>query len=244
MVRVLGGVDIVTRDGTSVAFERGKSLELTVWLAHHREHATRSAARAALWEHEVRDATFANIVSDARRSLGRALPPPHDEEWIGRTLTDQLPLHPLVCTDAEMLQARLAASAGLAPAEAIEVLRPGVALVREQPFAGTDHLWPATEGLASALTLLVTSATTELASHHLALGDIDGVFWATGQGLKVLSGQEDLIGLRMRAHHQRGDIAGVRREWETYERAITAESWSDGEPSPKLLTLRRELLNR
>ena len=74
------------------------------------------------------------------------------------------------------------------------------------------------------------------------LGDIEGVFWATAQGLKVLPGHEELIGLRMQAHARAGDLAGVRQEWETYERVLVADAWSDGEPAPKLLMLRRELL--
>jgi hypothetical protein len=242
MVRVLGGVDVVDRDGCVVPFERGKSLELATWLAQHRDASTRGRARAALWEIDVRDATFANVVSDARRSLARCVAPPDGEEWIGRTLTDQLPLHPMVCTDADLLRARLEQSRGRGPEQAAEILRPGVALIREHPFAGTDYLWPDAEGITSALTLLATSASTELARHHLALGDVDGVFWATGQGLKVLPGHEELIGLRMRAHAQRGDLAGVRQEWDAYERAIVADAWTDGEPSPKLLALRKELL--
>jgi hypothetical protein len=68
------------------------------------------------------------------------------------------------------------------------------------------------------------------------------VFWATGQGLKVLAGHEELIALRMRAHAARGDLAGVRLEWEQYERALAADTWSPGEPSPKLVSLRRDLL--
>ena len=39
-----------------------------------------------------------------------------------------------------------------------------------------------------------------------------------------------------------GDLAGVRQEWESYERVIVADAWSDGEPAPKLLALRHELL--
>ncbi len=244
MVRVLGLVDVVDRLGGIVPFDRGKSLELTAWLTHHRRHSTRGGARAALWELDVRDATFANVVSDARRSLARAVAPADGEEWIGRTLTDQLPIHDRVITDAEVLQARLDASRGRDAVHAIEVLAPGVDLIRDQPFAGTDYLWPHAEGITSSLILLATTAATELARHHLALGDVDGVFRATGQGLRVLPGHEELIGLRMRAHAQRGDLAGVRQEWEAYERAITADTWSDGEPSPKLLALRRELLNR
>jgi hypothetical protein len=49
--------------------------------------------------------------------------------------------------------------------------------------------------------------------------------------------------LRMRAHALRGDLAGVRSEWDSYQRAINADSWDDAEPSPKLLALRRELLS-
>ena len=78
--------------------------------------------------------------------------------------------------------------------------------------------------------------------HYLKVGDVDGVFWATGQGLKVLAGHEELIALRMRAHALRGDLAGVRSEWDSYERAISDDSWTDAEPSPKLVQLRRELL--
>jgi hypothetical protein len=47
----------------------------------------------------------------------------------------------------------------------------------------------------------------------------------------------------MRAHARSGDLAGVRQEWESYERVIVADPWSDGEPAPKLLALRRELLS-
>ncbi|MEI6400775.1 MAG: bacterial transcriptional activator domain-containing protein [Actinomycetota bacterium] len=244
MVRLLGQVSVVTSTGERVEFDRGKSLELLAWLGLHREYPTRSAARAALWDFEVRDATFANIVSDARRTLARAVAPAEGEEWIERTLTDHLPLHPLVVTDADLLRARLEASRRLDAADAIDVLRPGVASITDLPFAGTDFAWPDAEGSTTALTLLATSAATELAQHHLAVGDIDGVFWATGQGLRVLSGHEELIALRMRAFALRGDLAGVRREWEVYERSLQADSWSIGEPSPKLVAVRRELLSR
>jgi hypothetical protein len=244
MVRLLGQVSVVTSTGEGVEFDRGKSLELLAWLGLHREHPTRSAARTALWDFEVRDATFANIVSDARRTLARAVAPAEGEEWIERTLTDHLPLHPLVVTDADLLRARLEASRRLSATDAIDVLRPGVASITDLPFAGTDFAWPDAEGSTSALTLLATSAATELAQHHLAVGDIDGVFWATGQGLRVLSGHEELIALRMRAFALRGDLAGVRREWEVYERSLQADSWSIGEPSPKLVAVRRELLSR
>lgn len=241
VVHVLGPVGVRSVDGEVVTFERSKANELVVWLATHRERSTRTSARTALWDLGVRDATFANVVSDARRSLARALPPPDGEEWIGRTLTDQLPLHPAVRTDAELLRKALDLSRTLPPREAIEVLRPAMRFVVGMPFEGTDYLWPDAEGLASQLVLLATVASSELATHCLAVGDAEGVFDATGRGLQVLPGHEELVGLRMRAHAAAGDRAGVRREWERYERVIHADPWSDGEPSVRLADLRREL---
>ena len=243
MIRLLGQVEVVNHDDAPVVFERSKALELVAWLSQHRERSTRLGARTALWEMNVRDATFANVVSDARRAMGTLVCAPEGVEWLGRTLTEQLPLHVGVTTDAVLLAQRLAHAALQSPIDAINTLVPGLSLVRDLPFAGTSYLWPDAEGITSQLTLLVTSAATVLAGHYLLLGDTNGVFWATGQGLKVLAGHEELIALRMRAHAKTGDLAGVRCEWESYERAVTADAWSDGEPSPKLVSLRRELLS-
>ena len=243
LVRLIGPVEVIDRDQVAVEFERSKALELVAWLSQHRDRSTRASARTALWEMNVRDATFANVVSDARRALARLVPTIDSDEWIGRTLTEKLPLHPGVTTDADQLEARLVHSRNQSAIDAIATLRPGLELVRDMPFSGTAYLWPDTEGITSQLTLLVTSAATVLAGHYLAIGDTDGVFWATGQGLKVLAGHEELIALRMRAHARHGDLAGVRQEWESYERALNADSWSDGDPAPKLVSLRRELLS-
>ncbi|MCE9620989.1 MAG: bacterial transcriptional activator domain-containing protein [Actinomycetia bacterium] len=242
MVRVLGQVDVASRDNVAAEFERSKALELVVWLSQHRRRPTRNAARTALWDLDVRDATFANVVSDARRALARAVAPPDGEEWVARTLTEDLPLHTGVVTDAELLGARVEHARGLPALDAIDVLRPGLELVAGMPFAGTGYLWPDAEGITSSLVLLATGAAIELANHYLSLGDVDGVFWATGKGLHVLPGHEELIALRMRSQARNGDLAGVRHEWESYERALVADPWAAAEPSPKLVALRRELL--
>lgn len=243
VVRLMGGVEITDRSGNVGAFERSKTVELIAWLATHRDRATRTAARTALWELDVRDATFANVVSEARRGLGRLVPPPDGEEWLARTLNESLPLHELVLTDADLIEQRVEQARLAAPSHAIEVLRPAVELIRDMPFAGTSYLWPDADGLTSNLVLLATTAAAELAGHALSVGDTDLVFWATTHGLKVLPGHEELIGLRMRAHARAGDLSGVRQEWESYERVIMADAWSDGEPAPKLLDLRRQLLS-
>ena len=243
VVGLMGGVEVHARTGETGNFERSKTVELIAWLTTHRDRSTRSGARTALWDLDVRDATFANVVSEARRALARLVVPPEGEEWVARTLTEQLPVHDLVVTDADLVEERLAHARLQPPAQALETLRPAVELVRDMPFAGTSYLWPDAEGITSNLVLLAITATAEFAGHALSLGDTDGVFWSTGKGLRVLSGHEELIALRMQAHARVGDLAGVRQEWESYERVLVADAWSDGEPAPKLLALRRELLS-
>jgi LysM repeat protein len=243
LVRLLGPVDVIDARGCSAVFERSKTRELVAWLATHRDRSTRTSARTALWDLDVRDATFSNVVSEARRSMARLVEPAPGEEWLARTLTEELPLHPDVRTDVELVEHALATAAILGSSDAIDVLRPAVDLIRGMPFEGTSYLWPDAEGLTSNFVLRATSAASELARHYLALGQIDGVFCATGQGLRVLPGHEELIALRMRAHTANGDLAGVRHEWQSYERVIAADPWSDGEPAPKLVELRHQLLS-
>jgi len=68
------------------------------------------------------------------------------------------------------------------------------------------------------------------------------VIWATGQGLRVLPSDADLIALRMKARGGQGDVAGLRQEWDSYERVLSDE-WLGGMPSPTLQRLRQELLH-
>ncbi len=242
VVGLVGPMTITDSDGNLATFERSKTVELIAWLATHRDRATRSGARAALWEIDVRDATFANVVSEARRGLARLSPPPAGNEWIPRTLSDALALDDRVVTDAALIEHRLQHARLQPPQQAIDTLRPAVERIRGLPFSGTNYLWPEVEGTSSQLVLLAITAASELAGHALSLGDTELVFWATGKGLAVLPGHEELVGLRMRAYARTGDLAGVRNEWEQYERVLTADPWSDGEPAEKLVELRQELL--
>ena len=159
-------------------------------------------------------------------------------------MTDELSLHDEVIADADIVRARFERARATGGTEAMELLRPAVELVNELPFAGTGYLWPDAEGITSNLVLLATNVTAEYGKLALAAGDVDGVFWATGRGLQVLAGHEALIALRMRAHACSGDLAGVRMEWESYERVVNADPWSDGEPAAKLVALRKELLSQ
>ena len=139
-------------------------------------------------------------------------------------------------TDAQLIDERLEQARLEPPAQAIETLRPAVEMVTGMPFADTSYLWPDAEGITSNLVLLVISAAAEFAGHALSIGDTELVFWATGQGLAVLPGHEELIALRMRAHARSGDLAGVRQEWESYERVIVADPGPTANPPPNCWT--------
>ena len=243
MVRILGPVDVVDGAGRPAAFERAKALELVVWLAQHPGAATRSGARSALWELDVSNASFSNVVSEARRSLARLLAPPEGEEWLARTYADRLPLHPAVVLDAHLVADHLVRARAQADDDpgALAELRQALELVRGAPYAGVSYLWPDAEALPSTLTLLVTSVAGELGRRLLAQGDTDGTFAATAVGLEVLPGHEELVALRLRAHALRGDWSALRHEYAGYEHAVLADPWG-GDPSPALAALRQELL--
>jgi len=244
MVRMLGPVEVMTREGLSVPFEKSKSIELLAWLTTHRSRPSRSAARTALWEVNVQDATFTNVVSDARRSLAKVVPLLEDEEWLPRTLTDALPLNMSVITDGELLDASIHRAAFLDGDTALGELRETLEYVRDLPFSGSNYLWSDSEGITTQLTLSVMTSAVMASELYLKRGDTEGVFWATGRGLKVLPGHEELLALRMRAHALKGDLAAVRAEWNSHQRAIARDVWSGGATSPKLNELCRELLQR
>ncbi len=241
MVRVLGPVDVVARDGSAAEFDRAKALELVVWLAQHRHTATRTGARSALWESDLSNASFSNVVSDARRALARVALPPEGEEWLGRTYAERLPLHAQVVLDADVVRAHLARARHAPDDEAIDELRRALSLVRGAPYSGRCYLWPDAEALPSTLTLLVTTVAVELGRRLLDRDDVDGVLEATATGLEVLPGHEELVGLRLRAHAARGDRAALRHEYACYEQSLLADPWA-GDPSPALAALRRELV--
>ena len=244
LVRTLGPVEVQLADGTVIKFEKSKTTELLAWLTHHRSRPTRSAARTALWEFNVADATFTNVVSDVRRTLNQThLLDPFDE-WIPRTFNDQLSFHSSIVSDGELLQACMSRAKTMSPDQAVAELHRGLELVRDLPFAGTGYLWPDSEGITSQLVMTVISAACMAAEIDLMRGDYQGVFWATAQGLKVLGAHEELFALRMRAHNLKGDLAGVRFEYQSYKRALHLDSVQAEEPSKKLAELYNKLTHR
>ncbi len=242
MVRLMGTVDVVDTRGEIARFERSKSLELLAWCVTHRGRSTRTAARTALWELNVRDATFANVVSEARRATAALVGPELNRDWIRRTLTEELVLDVGITSDVEIMRATLDRADQVGVGEVVPDMEAALALIRGMPCEGSNFLWPEAEGISSDLILVATSLAASLAMHRLTEGDVTGVFRATAAGLLALPGHEELIALRMRAHAAAGDLAGVKQEWVAYQRVIARDPWSGGEPAPKLRDLSIELL--
>jgi hypothetical protein len=241
-VRLLGPVDAETRRGVPISFEKSKSLELLAWLTTHRERPTRIAARTALWEISVQDATFNNVVSGLRRGLASGSVGVEQIEFLPKTFTDHLLIHGSVITDVDVLNDAVSLVKSRGDRESWFALQDALDRVRDLPFTGTDYLWPDSEGITSNFILSVITGSVMAAEHALQQGDIEGVFWATGQGLKVLHGHEELVSLRMRAYSDVGDRAGVNAEWSSYERSLLHDSWSGGVPSVRMVDLKRELI--
>ena len=81
-----------------------------------------------------------------------------------------------------------------------------------------------------------------LSDFYMSKQDLEGVFWATGKGLKALRGHESLISLRMKAHAQERNISGINSEWLAYERLRIAEDQFLDRESNEIAKLRESLL--
>ena len=234
LVRVLGPPSVESRDGRPVRFTKGKSLELLVWMTEHRSSSLRSAARTSLWDGNVQDSTFANVVSDIRRGLNAVVGEPDDEEWIPRTFSDRLPLHHAVVTDAQLLRDAVRRCEKGGTEQNHRDLADALNRVTNLPFFGAGYGWADAEGITTSHVVLVVRAAVTLAELAIRDGDTALLFVSTERGLRVLPGHEQLVLLRMRGHAQLGNRAAIKMEWESYARAVEADSWAGGEPSAAL----------
>ena len=238
---VLGRPEVRHMCGKRVEFEKSKSEELVMWLAMHSSQHRRSSARAEMWHTPIKDATFSNITSDVRRSLTVAELPPEGEQWLGVTLTDELPLHLGIVSDVEILRACVDHARRWPEDGGVEVLRHGLGLVRGVPFETCLYIWCDSTGLATDAAVLVVRAAQMMAEMCTEVGDLDGVYWATAKGLLAVPGHEDLVAQRMRLHTERQDQAALRAEWQGYCRALANDDWGDASPSRKMVELWRDL---
>ena len=241
LASVLGRPEVRHLCGKRVEFEKSKSEELVMWLVMHPSQQRRSSARTDMWHVPIKDATFSNITSDVRRSLTIAELPPEGQQWLGVTLTDELPLHLGIVSDVEILRACVDHARRWPEDGGPEVLRHGLGLVRGVPFESSLYIWCDSTGLASDAAVLVVRAAQMLAEMCAETGDIDGVYWATGKGLLAVPGHEDLVAQRMRLHAERQDQSALRAEWQGYCRALANDEWGDASPSRAMVELWLEL---
>ena len=214
LVRVLGPVEVQQRDAGEVQFRKSKSVELLCWLALHRDRPTASAARTALWEIDVEDATFHNVLSELRRGLSSV---GHDDA-AGRVNKQRLFLADGVVTDAELMRTvlREAESQALelrerrsqehesqAPHEVIEKLLSVLQLVRGLPFADSGYAWADAEGITSTFVWLVTKAIDCVCDIAAECGDEAAMLEATAAGLRMSPGDEVFLVRRPAAVIQR-----------------------------------------
>ena len=242
VVRVLGPPAIEDRSGRRINFSKGKAQELVVWMTEHRQTSTRSGARTALWDGNVQDSTFSNVVSEARRALNSAIPL-DDDEWIPRTFSDDLPLHPAVVTDAELL-ANATDQFLRDPEQSVGTLSGALCAVGNLPFSGANYPWADGEGITTSHVMKVVKAAVVLGEYAIENDDTDLLFMATERGLRVLPGHEELVALRMKGHARLGNRSAIKFEWESYARAIEADSWAGAVPSQDLQSLATSLSAR
>lgn len=192
LVRVLGPVEVQQRDAGEVRFRKSKSVELLCWLALHRDRPTASAARTALWEIDVEDATFHNVLSELRRGLSSV---GHDDA-AGRVNKQRLFLADGVVTDAELLRTVLREAKSQAPHEVIEKLLSVLQLVRGLPFADSGYAWADAEGITSTFVWLVTKAIDCVCDIADECGDEAAMHEATAAGLRMSPGEETFLARR------------------------------------------------
>ena len=244
---VLGVPHVRHVSGTKVSFERNRSEELVIWLALHSSQQRRSIARGEMWSIAIKDATFSNVTSDVRRSLTVVEQPQTNEDWLGVTLTDELPLHPLIESDVHLLALCFDHARRRPEYHGREVLEYGLRMVTGIPFQGSSYLWRDSTGLSSEYSMLVVRAALLLADMYSEAGDdavqtwSEGVYWATAQGLLAIPGHEDLVIRRLELHAHKGDQAALCAEWQSYCRALASDDWGDVDPSPKMVDVWRHL---
>jgi hypothetical protein len=192
MVRILGPVEVLTDDASEVLFRKAKSLELLCWLCLHRDHPTVSGARTALWEVNVEDATFHNVLSELRRGLVSC----GLRDAVRRESKNRLVLDGHITTDIDELRSSLLIAERAPSPAAIDELVDAIVLVRGLPFADRSYAWADAEGITSTLVWLVTRAIELSVEFAKSQGDESTVLDATAAGLRMLPSDEHFLELR------------------------------------------------
>jgi len=198
LLRVLGPVELTLLTGREVSFRKSKSLELVAWLAFHRDRPTVSGVRTALWEVDVEDATFHNVLSEARRGFAHV----GVADAVQRPSKQRLQLVADLITDADVLCDALAevdeAAAHTAEQHecherhqrALAGLIAELRSVRALPFSDAQYAWADAEGITANLVWLVTRAVNRAVELAQRCNDDHAVLDAASAGLRMFPGDE------------------------------------------------------
>lgn len=196
VVRVMGPLEIVCSDGRQIHFKKTKSAELLAWLVLHRDRPSRDIARTAMWESNVQDSTFNNVVSELRRAVKDAIPT--------LDLTDSrhqrlINIPRSIRTDVELMEDAWNFARRHGSPDAWLTVYEHVQQIRGLPFESTKFDWADAEGLTSHIVLKAMNVCCDLADYLLQQGDIKKVFQVTEQGLRALPGSEEMLAFREKA---------------------------------------------
>jgi two-component SAPR family response regulator len=237
VVRLLGPVVIQTPTGIPVP--PGRITEAIAYLACHRGDAGVAADRLidVLWDgRAVNRQRLTEVISRARQAIGGVERIPRRSNGHGYRVADS------VVTDIELV-GWWVRHAQRDPDGIREHLGAALNLVTGRPFADVDWTWALLEGHASAAVALICDVATALGQWCLDHDDPAGALHAAGQARKASPDSEQLARLRMRAHHQRGDIDRVRSVMTELRAAVDADLGPDGDDQlhPDTITLYRKL---
>lgn len=190
LLRVYGTPRVETTRGAVVTYRKSRALELTAWLAFNRDRQSRSAARTAIWDIDVSDATFSTVVSDMRRTLSTVDTAMSPSDWLPTTYTDEISLSTQLTTDADLIR-RAHATFINSPSVDSELYR-ALTLVRDVPFAGTRWSWADLDGTTTRLVILVVDASIDAARFAADNGRSDLLEVAVAAGMRVMPGCSEL----------------------------------------------------
>ena len=193
-VKLFGYPMAVSVDGSVAEFRKKRSLELLTWLTLNRDRARRTAARTAMWDIDVSDASFSTVVSDLRRALRDAVHDRDDINFLPTTYSDELPLSHLVVTDADRLQSEY--EQFMESHLVTDELRRLLGGMRDIPLAGTTYSWADLDGTTTRLVMSALVITADIARVCLDTGVISDALLATAAGLRVFPGCEELLDLQ------------------------------------------------
>ena len=194
LLRVYGAPRVETADGQLIEYRKSRALELTAWLAFNRDRRSRSAARTAIWDIEISDATFTTVVSDLRRALSTVDNSTSGGDWLPTTYTDEIELSGRLVTDADLLRSTYAAFERCPGVESD--LYGALVLVRDVPFAGTRWSWADLDGTTTRLVILAVDASIAAAEFALDVGRADLLEIATTAGFRVMPGCPELVAIQ------------------------------------------------